>query len=1356
MDFSRFLPWDQSELEVSNNILIKCLKLYSEVLSGKLIRYYDYYKGKGITEEALSFTNTYDTVNHVISDSIIREGKRYWEHKVLEEGEIVRIGVVRSSYPEPNSSWFYCSNGTIISNVGTFNAPTYTTNDIIGIALDVKSGILSFYKNGEHLGIYLTNLYGTDLFSCVELGSLSSVKINFQEIKYSLSEYENGLYDYVTNVEAGLEELQYFWDIYKTKVSQKYRNILDPDGLVKKIQDINNISSSTISGNPSEQAYFLNLPELLKSKGTLKSLKGIFKFFGIDIEVIPWYSPDYTKHIKTGVIIRIVLGGEYVSSSEIYLLIEQLVYLILDVCAVITNINVYKRLYTDAPELDDSLKSFLTTLSKCVPYKFPQSREDLLYEPYFVAPFSGYLTGRDVCKTEKNLPDYSGKYGNSCPSIDDCLNSKDRILYTFLRSINFVVGQNANIIDYEINDGSVGQAVTPNYTNNSLSSWFVTLPKKEKIEVIPIYTNDEIADYSISYIPFETIFILPLALNVWKIVSLYGNIVVSSINRTLTLVSSTIGPVLIIPILDVKNDSILKWKITNEQIGSIYLSPISNDRIAGINSTAPITILPTSSITWSVETPLGKVGIQKEETKLVIKETLADITPVYDDPIVNHWDLVVENTSFLVYPEVVNDVIVGLSSTEPITIIPISTTEWSIETPVGKVEVQTEETELSIKEIPVSLTPVYDNYIVDHWDLVIENTSFPIYGEIVNDELVELSSPIPITITPISTTEWSIETVSGQVNVKYENDRLSIDKTVVDITPLYDDPIVNHWDLVVEDSLLQIYGEIVNDELVELSSTVPIIPTLPNIWNIETVSGQVSIKYENNELVIREIPVSLTPVYDNYSVDHWDLVVENTSFPIYVDKSNNTINWDPGTEDQENTFIVLPYVEGIEPDWKITNVSLTPLQQTLVPIYDDSFTVKVGESKSSLPFGNPDNYPSFPYTKEYIDKFTVPIVVGSNEFNYSYNSSFGKGASGISGYTSFGDFFEYCIVKTTTIGRHNNEQIEYSENYNVLHTDEKSDEYTYPYSDDLVPIDVGYIIDETLEETFEYSNLLYLADNFETNNLDFETTQGLDFNSNDISLDFNTSLDIDCNIDEINSYFIINQEQDIDFNDENVSIDFNTSKVHDKINYSNIEVIDEIVWREELAFDVPAELVCFSDFFYKAYLRSLKVIYKNVINTQLVIGEFIIGGSKTLAQILGICDKPKIDYSIINLFFIDTKLNLDALQTQTIPLVGSIIAGEFKAGPYYEYDSNIDCATTIIPVITDYWGNIDPDDLYRIGHPLIGDFIINAEPRYAKDRVFRLILTDDSGDEINSYDFEINGTDMDFELHNMNIDFGAQ
>lgn len=1081
MDFSRFLPWDQSELEVSNNILIKCLKLYSEVLSGKLIRYYDYYKGKGITEEALSFTNTYDTVNHVISDARIREGKRYWEHKVLEEGEIVRIGVVKSSYPEPSSSWFYCSNGTVVTSVGTFNAPTYTTNDTIGIALDVKSGILSFYKNGEHIGIYLNNLYGTDLFSCVELGSLSSVKINFQEIKYSLSNYENGLYDYVTNVEAGLEELQYFWDIYKTKVSQKYRNILDPDGLVKKIQDINNISSSTISGNPSEQAYFLNLPELLKSKGTLKSLKGIFKFFGIDIEVIPWYSPDYTKHIKTGVIIRIVLGGEYVSSAEIYLLIEQLVYLILDVCAVITNINVYKRLYTDAPDLEDSLEYFLTTLSKCIPYRWPQNREDLYYEPYFVAPFKGYLTGRDICKADKNLPDYSGKYGNACPALDDCLNQQDRVLYTFLKSTNFKVGRNADIIDYQINDGRTGQTVTPNYTNDIVSSWYVTLPGKEKIEVVPVYSNN-ILDYTIYSIGIDTIFVLPLELNKWKIVSSSGNIVVSIIDNEMTLVSSDVGSVLITPVLDTKNNSLLSWKITNSYIGIIYLSPILSNRIIGLTSVVPI--------------------------------------------------------------------------------------------------------------------------------------------------------------TPVSSTIWNIDTPSGQVEVRKENDLLVSDEKIV-------------------------------------------------------------------------------PVYVNDIIDHWNLIAENVIYPIYTEKTTNIVDWTPNSESQENIFIISSYSEGIEPDWKIINVSPIPLQQTSIPIYGEPYSLKVGDKRPSLPYGNPETYPSFP-TEDYVQKFTVPIVIGSNNFNYSYNSSLGKGASGISGYTSFGDFYEYCIVKTTTIGRHNNEQIEYSENYEVLHTDEKSDLYSYPYYDELLEVDMGSVIDTTLEEATEYTILYFLKDNYETINLDFEDSPNLDFN------------------------------------DANVSLDFNITRVHDLIEYYTIEVIEEIVWKEEIASDIPTELVCISDFYNKQYLRSLKVIYKNIIGFHLVVGEFIVGGTKTLAQTLGIYEQPEIGNIFINWFFINVGLNLDSIQTKTIPIVGSIIAGDFEVGPYYEYDSNIDCATTIIPSITDYWGNIDSSTLYRIGYPLIGNFIINAEPRYVKDRVFRLIITDPSGDEINSYDFEINGMDMDFELNNMNLDFGVQ
>lgn len=463
MDFSTFLPWDRGELEVTNNILVKALKLYGEILSGKLIRYYDYYTGKSISKNNLCFTNSSPSYNsnYIISDTGILPGQWYWETKIVVAGDI-KIGVANKNYPSIDSTWFYCSDGTITNKESIITAPTYTINDIIGIRLDTQKGFIYFLKNNVLVSEQpsFNNLYGDELFSCMELSEGSSIEIVFNPLTYSTF-YNEGIYDYITNVESGLEELQFFWDIYKTKVVQKYKNILDPDNIVRRIQDIKNSNNQPV-GSPSEQAYFLNLPELLKSKGTIKSLKGIFNFFGIGIEVVPWYSEEYTRPQKTGVIIRIVLGGEAVSDSSIYTLINELVYLVLDVCAVVTYISVYKELSTNGDNLSELLDGFVLENSKCLPYDWYNSRLDLEYFGMVNAPFKGFFTGRDNCITV-NPPNYSGKYSVYCPSTDDCYRQPDRRLYTFLKDVTFQVGENRDIVSWGTLKVDFGEIVVPTY-----------------------------------------------------------------------------------------------------------------------------------------------------------------------------------------------------------------------------------------------------------------------------------------------------------------------------------------------------------------------------------------------------------------------------------------------------------------------------------------------------------------------------------------------------------------------------------------------------------------------------------------------------------------------------------------------------------------------------------------------------------------------------------------------------------------------------------------------------------------------------------------------------------------------------
>jgi hypothetical protein len=98
-------------------------------------------------------------------------GKWYWEVTCVSSGgSSGYIGIVPSSatdptvfgYPGAGGSYSYSTNGQkFTSNSGTTYGATYTTGDIIGVALDLDAGTLVFYKNGSSQGTAFSSLSGS-------------------------------------------------------------------------------------------------------------------------------------------------------------------------------------------------------------------------------------------------------------------------------------------------------------------------------------------------------------------------------------------------------------------------------------------------------------------------------------------------------------------------------------------------------------------------------------------------------------------------------------------------------------------------------------------------------------------------------------------------------------------------------------------------------------------------------------------------------------------------------------------------------------------------------------------------------------------------------------------------------------------------------------------------------------------------------------------------------------------------------------------------------------------------------------------------------------------------------------------
>lgn len=98
----------------------------------------------------------------------VSSGKWYWEVTLLSGDTAVGIATTSSSPTQTyvgqtaTSYGYYSGNGFKYNNgSGTSYGATYTTNDVIGVALDLDAGTLVFYKNNTSQGTAFSSLSGT-------------------------------------------------------------------------------------------------------------------------------------------------------------------------------------------------------------------------------------------------------------------------------------------------------------------------------------------------------------------------------------------------------------------------------------------------------------------------------------------------------------------------------------------------------------------------------------------------------------------------------------------------------------------------------------------------------------------------------------------------------------------------------------------------------------------------------------------------------------------------------------------------------------------------------------------------------------------------------------------------------------------------------------------------------------------------------------------------------------------------------------------------------------------------------------------------------------------------------------------
>ena len=109
----------------------------------------------------LTLINTNSDYREARSTFYLTEGKWYWEAKSTREGgSQSAVGVVLNSYAAGSGQRrLYQHNAKKYDDGGSSDyGATWTTNDIIGVALNLDDGEITFYKNGTSQGVAFTDL----------------------------------------------------------------------------------------------------------------------------------------------------------------------------------------------------------------------------------------------------------------------------------------------------------------------------------------------------------------------------------------------------------------------------------------------------------------------------------------------------------------------------------------------------------------------------------------------------------------------------------------------------------------------------------------------------------------------------------------------------------------------------------------------------------------------------------------------------------------------------------------------------------------------------------------------------------------------------------------------------------------------------------------------------------------------------------------------------------------------------------------------------------------------------------------------------------------------------------------------
>jgi len=144
-----------------------------------------------LTNGNLTLSTSTSTTNVTAGTIGVSSGKWYWEWVASSNGGIASIGI--SLYPGTTVLGDYylyqadTGNKDSLAGVVSYGA-TYTTGDVMGVALDLDNGTLTFYKNNTSQGVAYTSLPSGTYFAQItdrNVGGVLVGDINFGQRPFS-------------------------------------------------------------------------------------------------------------------------------------------------------------------------------------------------------------------------------------------------------------------------------------------------------------------------------------------------------------------------------------------------------------------------------------------------------------------------------------------------------------------------------------------------------------------------------------------------------------------------------------------------------------------------------------------------------------------------------------------------------------------------------------------------------------------------------------------------------------------------------------------------------------------------------------------------------------------------------------------------------------------------------------------------------------------------------------------------------------------------------------------------------------------------------------------------------------------